>query len=325
MDNPVRKALLLRTRPALIGDLIFDVRLQMIAEGGAWTPYHAADWALLLIGFVRNNKLTAVGNDYYLAKIVAYDDTAAASILAASLKENDAVNTFCANLCDYDEVPVRGAISLLRRLIFTVRHDTSATIWLRLMNYADLIDYKPSRLKMRVIYHPYEYRSDRKSSRERRRSRLISPSTPYANLLALKKLLGTARKSICWYEQHMPRKVLELLHGEIDGQRISAVRLLSGPANIDIATKGEFQRFRSEMASERRIDVQWRVLSKDDARLRHGRFFISERLSWNMPPLNSILMGSVDEILQSHLTEETFNDWWTLGQDIVSYQVESGT
>lgn len=308
------------TKPAFRGDLIFDVRLQMIAEGGVWTPNHAADRALLLLRFIRGGKLTAAGNEYYMAKVVANDMAAGASILAAILKRSDIASTFCASLWDYGEVPVGGAVSLLRRLIPILGDKTSADLWLRLMNYAGLIDYKVSRPRVRIIYKPGEYLSEPEQGVATRRSDVIDPSTPYANLLALKKLLRAARKSISWYEQHMPPKVLELLHGEIDAQRLSSVRLLSGPANIDMATKGEFQRFRDEMAGARGVDVQWRVLSKNHARLRHGRFFISEGISRNIPPLNSILMGSVDEILPSNLTERTFNDWWALGQDIASYQ-----
>ena len=109
-------------------------------------------------------------------------------------------------------------------------------------------------------------------------------------------------------------KVIEVLYREIDGHKVASIKLLSGPANIDIATKDEFKRFRVEMASERQVAVQWRVLTKEQARLHHGRFFITEAFSRNLPPLNSILEGGIDEILPSEISKEQFDEWWELGR-----------
>ena len=225
----------------------------------------------------------------------------------------------CASLWSYQQVPASGAISLIKRL--TAKSDDDwATLWLDLMNLARLIVYNRPESHIRVLYNPDELTSqEEEAKRERIRGHLINPNTPYGNVLALKEMIAGARQSIRWYEQHMPAKVLDVLYREIDGQKVTSIRLLSGPANIDIATKDEFKRFRKEMAGERGVEVQWRVLAKEQARGLHGRFFITEGYSRNLPPLNSIFEGGVDEILPSEITKQQFDEWWNLGADLDRY------
>jgi hypothetical protein len=119
----------------------------------------------------------------------------------------------------------------------------------------------------------------------------------------------------------MPAKMLEVLHSELDGEKVKTVRLLSGPANITAQLKDDFKRFRQEMKKQRGIDVEWRVLTRRDAFGHHGRFFISEDLSRNIPPLNSIPAGSTDEILPSELTADDFDRWWADGTEIQQVEI----
>jgi hypothetical protein len=304
--------------PASLFDV--DVRLQMIAEGGAWSPDFAADQALEMVGFVRNGALTEAGHAYYLARLVARDDDATAAVLAAPLKEHVVVNTFCGFLWAYQEVPKTGAISLIKRLTGKPDDDDLAQLWLDLMKLARLI-VSERKGYIRILYNPDDLSSPKEEAeRERDRGHVLNPNTPYANRLALTKIVAGARHSIRWYEQHMAAKVLEVLHSEMVGSEVTSVRLLSGPDRIDTNTKDLFQRFQKEVKSERQVDAQWRVLTKEQAQQRHVRVFITEGFSRHLPPLNLILAGTVDEILPSDMTVKDFDEWWALGQDIAAYQ-----
>ncbi len=291
----------------------------MIAEGGAWHPDFAADQSLEVVGLVRDGKLTEAGDRYHIARLVAHDDEATVVVLSVLLRQNVLVNTFCAGLWPYQRVPISGAISLVKRIRGDA-DDNWATFWLDLMNLARLIVYDKPEPYVRVLYNPNELALQKdEAEREGVRGHVINPNTPYGNLLALKEMIGGARQSIRWYEQHMPAKVLNVLYREIDGQKVTSIQLLSGTANIDLGTKDEFKRFRQEMAAERQVEVRWRLLTKDDARVHHGRFFITEGYARNLPPLNSILEGSLDEILPSEITKEQFDELWDLGSDLDHY------
>ncbi len=123
----------------------------------------------------------------------------------------------------------------------------------------------------------------------------------------------------------MPEKILEVLYKELDGEKVKTVRLLSGPANVTDDLKRDFKRFRIEMKSKRKIVVEWRALTRSEAFKHHDRFFITDRMSRNLPPLNTILAGSTGEILPSDLTEGEFDNWWADGTDIAQVQVEDGS
>jgi hypothetical protein len=123
----------------------------------------------------------------------------------------------------------------------------------------------------------------------------------------------------------MPSKVLEVLYREIESGQLVEIRLLSGPENVDAPLRSDFKRFRREMLGTRRIHAEWRVLSRREAANHHGRFFLSEGLARNIPPLNSILKGSTDEILPSEISVDDFERWWKTGKDIfdLSSRVEN--
>lgn len=188
------------------------------------------------------------------------------------------------------------------------------------MNRGRLIAYNKANPRIRILYNPSELVTPAEDAeRERSKSHVLSPETPYANLLALRELIHAARGSIRWWEQHMPPKVLEILYREVDGSNVSQLRLLSGPDNVTADAKSEFKRFQVDMRG-RGIEAEWRVLTKKEARKIHGRFFISEGLSRNIPPLNTILASSTDEILPSEVDANEFDSWWTLGEDIATFQ-----
>jgi hypothetical protein len=138
----------------------------------------------------------------------------------------------------------------------------------------------------------------------------LDPARPYSNELALRRVLRQVAGTVLWYEQHLPGKALELLSDELDRQTVTRLRLLSGPANITERTTRAFGRFRNEMASAG-IDCDWRVLPADEARQLHARVIFADNAAWELPPVNTVLTGSVDSIRQSHIPSVPFERAWT--------------
>jgi hypothetical protein len=299
-----------------------EERLQQIAEGAeSNTSKDRADQLLSELGLIDRNGLSPFGDRLYMAKYVTQDREAAAEALAEVLKHQPVVHALLEALWPLGTAPVSGAVNMLKRL---TRHpnEQDARRWLNVLNQAGLVAYNRNNDKMRILYNPAELvPAEQGEERERERAHLLSRDTPYGNLMALRELLRAARRSIRWWEQHMPAKVLEVLYKELDAEKVQTVRLLSGPANISQDVKDEFKRFRTEMKKQRGIEIEWRVLTRQEAFEHHDRFFITDGMSRNLPPLNTILAGSTGEILPSEITAEEFDRWWGGGTDMAQFEI----
>ena len=303
-----------------------DSRFKEIAEDpeGIHVGDHKADEFLVELGFIdAHGALTDAGSRLYVSQVVKQDDKAGAEALGEILKGSAVVTAFCGTLWGSGDAPIAGAVSLLKRLT-GAESDTEARRWLRAMNRGKLIAYNQNQSTLRVLFNPEELvPPDEATDREREAGHVISPETPYGNLLSLRDLLRASRGYIRWYEQHMEPKVLEVLYRELSKGNISEVRLLSGPAKIDDDAQAEFKKFRKELKDERGVDCEWRVLSKKDAQQHHDRFFFSEGIARNLPPLNLILQGSKGEILPSGIEVSEFDRWWEGATDIFDVAVEN--
>lgn len=298
-------------------------RLRELAEGaGDWSPMHRPeDEELKGLGFVGDEgDLTDDGQAYYMARFVRDDAEGAASALSDALKKMPLVTAFCEPLWPAGEVPVAGAMSLLRRVSGST-DPHSAQRWLELMNAGRLVAYNRNRKTMRVLYNPTELvPAEEDADREKSRGHVISPDTPFTNIMALRELLRSARGDVRWYEPHLPGKALEVLAREVSGEGVRSIRLLSGPANVTRDLKDDYKRFRQEMKDKRGVDVEWRILTKKDAANHHDRVFFADGMARNIPPLNTILKGSTGEILQSGMDPAEFEAWWALGDELKDVQ-----
>jgi hypothetical protein len=290
-----------------------EQRLKAVAEASEPLPPSPADEVLAALGMIDDGELTPLGERYWMARYVAVDPAETHTSLADALKHLPSTNAFCEALWRASSLPVDGSMNLLRRLERGYSDDERKR-FIELLGRAGLIVYNRKNPRIRAVYNPLEILPpEEQSARERNSAHLISPDTPFGNLLALRQMIRSSRSYICWYEQHMPRKVLEVLYRELDGVAVSNVRILSGPATVDAALNGDFKRFAKELHSLRQIDVEWRVLSRREAADHHGRFFLSDGIMRNIPPLNTILKGSTDEILPSEVGVSEFDAWWVKG------------
>ncbi|HEY5709465.1 MAG TPA: DUF262 domain-containing protein [Solirubrobacterales bacterium] len=151
----------------------------------------------------------------------------------------------------------------------------------------------------------------------------LHPDTPFSNDLAIRRVIRQLRGTVLWYEQHMDRKALELLSDELPLDQVDEVRLLSGPANLSSKTKKAFQRFAAE--TERLgVASEWRVLPADQARAMHARVIADDDRTYEVPPLNSVLAGTVDSIRASEIPLDSFEAAWDNGSiSLFEYQTDS--
>lgn len=150
----------------------------------------------------------------------------------------------------------------------------------------------------------------------------LDPARPFTNELALRKVIRGLHGRVFWYEQHMGRKALEPLVEEIDKERVREIRLLSGPANVTDKTKRLFERFAEEMRLAG-IECEWRVLPAEAGRELHARVLFDDSSAWELPPLNSLLAGTVDSIHPSKMPHQPFEDAWHRGEAVSLGALES--
>ncbi len=147
--------------------------------------------------------------------------------------------------------------------------------------------------------------------------RSLSPSEPYGRLLLLRQHIRTAKSRLSWFEQHLPRKVLEVLYPEVLQLSPFSINLLSGEKHLNRGFQIDFKKFQDELVGKGFPKPMWRVLQKERARVIHGRFLFTDGGTWNLPPLNLILAGTEDEILRSEKLLSTFNEWWSDARSIL--------
>lgn len=145
----------------------------------------------------------------------------------------------------------------------------------------------------------------------------LDPKRPFSNEFAVRKVVRGLRGSVFWYEQHMDRKVLEILSDDLDLENVSELRLLSGPANISAKAKRSFERFSTELENAG-VQCDWRVLPAETARPLHARVIFDDQQTFELPPLNSVLAGTVDSIHVSQIPRDAFEDAWaTHGESLL--------
>lgn len=147
----------------------------------------------------------------------------------------------------------------------------------------------------------------------------LHPSRPFSNDLAIRRIVRRLTGDLFWYEQHMDRKALEILTDELQADEVDSLRLLSGPANITSKTKKAYQRFSDELDAKA-VRVEWRVLANENARSLHARVIADDDETYEVPPLNSVLAGTVDSIRASDMPLDAFEEAWETGSPLTEFQ-----
>lgn len=142
----------------------------------------------------------------------------------------------------------------------------------------------------------------------------IRPSTPFSNVLAVRKIIREAKGLVWWTDPHFSRRGLEDLAIELELDEITGVRIISR----DISSKDlkDFKRFHSELAA-RGIETDWRTF--DDQRLFHDRFLVDDHFCHNMPPVNLIYDRNApySQILEA-TDRPPLEDWWDVAESVLA-------
>jgi len=136
---------------------------------------------------------------------------------------------------------------------------------------------------------------------------MISPKTPFSNLVRLRRILRLMTGVVWWADPHFGARALEELVEELDVAKVTEIRLISGnaPGVVSEKSKKDLSRFVGEMG-QRGIPVGWRV---DNDRDWHDRWLADDKAVWNVPPVNTLFKNDYSEILPA-AERPPLQLWW---------------
>ncbi len=120
----------------------------------------------------------------------------------------------------------------------------------------------------------------------------------------LRRVLATLRGNVLWYEAHHSLTCLDFLADAIERHAVESVRLLSCDENIrrsPTKTWKRFETFTEEMTADG-IACGWRIITKKETQDFHARVLLDDERAITIPPLNSLLRGTVDVIREAGAT-----------------------
>lgn len=138
---------------------------------------------------------------------------------------------------------------------------------------------------------------------------MISPKTPYLNVVKLRRVIRQLRGIVWWVDAHFGVRAFEELAEELDSSEVPEVRILSGDAEnvLSQRSKKDLDRFTTEMAG-RGVAVEWRVDPRG-ARDWHDRWLAADNVVWNVPPVNTLFKNDYSEIYPS-VERPPLQEWW---------------
>jgi hypothetical protein len=144
---------------------------------------------------------------------------------------------------------------------------------------------------------------------------LISPQTPFANRVWLRRILEECNDFIYWLDKHFLPVGLEALWEACDGNRISHVRILSlsMPENSGPRAVKAYRLLQLDLAI-RSITLDWRFINSQLVRNDHDRWIIGSKTARNVPNVNAIFSGQYSELNSSSSYVDLralFDSYWS--------------
>lgn len=145
---------------------------------------------------------------------------------------------------------------------------------------------------------------------------VLTPDAPYSNLLHLFRVVRSSKDYLWWFDKYFSRAGLEATLEELKSADAKEILILTGiSSKINKTLRRELLRFSKELTVMGK-DVQLRVIIDKTALNRiHDRWIITEGSCYNIPSIDSMMMGQFMEIKRTNY-RPPFKEWWDLGFDI---------
>jgi hypothetical protein len=268
----------------------------------------AAAYLLTRCGLLKDGDLTEAGRALFKLAWVLRKSDEAEQALGQALRQLTPIQVIEQELRGLGPVPEEGVLDLLRQHkavpAGTAIEDIRPT--LRWCNHVGVLRYSN---KLKAVRSLAPAPDAALAGEVQAIAAMVSPKTPYLNVVRLRRILRPLKGIIWWADPHFGARALEELAEELDTTVVSEVRILSGDAENVVSAKSmkDYERFRAEMANKG-VAVEWRVDGKS-TRDWHDRWVADDKSVWNVPPINTLLKNDYSEISPAS-ERPPLNEWW---------------
>jgi hypothetical protein len=292
---------------------IFSVSADALLEGvraaassSAVDP--TAQYLLSRCGILKDGELTEAGRALFKLAWVLRKSKDAEQALGSALRQLTPMQVIEQELRGLGPIPEEGVLDLLKQ------HRAVPKDW-ELSRIRPMLRWFSS---VSVIAYSYKLKTIRSlasapdaalAGEVQAIASMVSPKTPYLNVVRLRRILRQLRGVVWWADPHFGARALEELAEELDFNVVTEVRIISGDADNVISDKSakDYARFKAEMANKSVI-TEWRV---DDRKTRdwHDRWLADSNSAWNVPPINTLLKNDYCEISPAS-ERPPLDQWW---------------
>jgi hypothetical protein len=280
-------------------------------HSAAATELVEADAAYLLgrCGLLNNADLTDAGRALFKLAWVLRRATESEQALGQALRQLTPIQVVEQELRGLGPVPEAGVLDLLRqhRAVSADASVESIRPTLRWFSKVGVLAYSS---KLKTVRSLAPAPDAALAGEVQAIAAMVSPKTPYLNVVRLRRILRPLRGVVWWADPHFGARALEELAEELDTMAVTEIRILSGDAENVVSPKSmkDFERFRAEMANKN-VLVEWRVDAKT-TRDWHDRWIADDKVVWNVPPINTLLKNDYSEISPSS-ERPPLTEWWS--------------
>ncbi|WP_156131767.1 hypothetical protein [Amycolatopsis methanolica] len=257
-------------------------------------------------GLIEGDSLTEAGSDLYRTAWVLRDMEKSSVTLGQALRSLTVLQILEQELRGFGAVPEDGVLDLLRQhrsipQALTIEKARPLFHW---MNSCGVLIYSRKNKTVRIIAPDADVAA---AGEEASRSVMISPRTPFSNVVRLRRIIRLLAGVVTWADPHFGTRALEELATEVDSTKVTEIRIISGNATNVLTEKSfkDFKRFRDEMTLKG-ITSAWRVDHKRDW---HDRWLVARDGAWNVPPVNNLFQNQYSEILPTG-GKPPVDQWW---------------
>lgn len=259
-------------------------------------------------GLIEGSELTEAGRALFKLAWVMRHNTDAEQALGQALRQLTPIQVIEQELRGLGPIPEAGVVDLLRQHRAIAGDVGVAEIrpMLRWLNGAGVLAYSN---KLKTVRSLAPAPDAALAGEVQAIAAMVSPKTPYRNIVRLRRILRPLRGVVWWADPHFGARALEELAEELDATAVFEIRILSGDADSVVSARSlkDFKRFQDEMIN-RGVTAQWRLDPKA-TRDWHDRWVADDKVAWNVPPINTLLKNDYSEI--SPATERPpLDDWW---------------
>jgi hypothetical protein len=288
-------------------ETILDSIRRAAAEDGVEVD-SAAAYILTRCGLSSDGELTEAGRALFKLAWVLRRTDEAQRALGNSIRRMTPIQVIEQELRGLGAVPEEGVLDLLRqhRAVKATLVVADIRPTLRWLNRVGVLVYSA---KMKTVRSLMPAPDAALAGEIQGIASMISPRTPFLNIVRLRRILRPLKGVIWWADPHFGTRALEELAEELNADIVSDIRILSGDAENVVSDRSmrDFRRFQAEMLNNG-VSAEWRVDVRG-VRDWHDRWVVDDKVAWNVPPINTLLKNDYSEISPAS-QRPPLAEWW---------------